>query len=561
MNSKLDEYNRGIFKYNIDKLIVSKEEICEVIPCGEEYESFIEISTEGGISVKGIAYSSHEFVQVIDKAFSGTNNIVRYKVVTGFDNNEDIKGNITIVTSCGELMVPFVFDVRHPQFNSSIGEIRDLYQFADLAKENPVEALEIFMSTKFEKTLINRDSKTELLYRSIIKSSNKRLAMEEFLVAIRKKTPTEIDINKKSLEYDVVSEEISDSFVIKIKNWGFAEYSISSSAQFISFDKDKISNEDFVSNKCKVNFTISTKLMHSGNNEAQIEIKSMTDKKIISVICRNKEKEVINRDRLEDKIRRNKFDFTNNYLDFRMGNINLEKYLSEGEILLKELCATEDNQVNHLFRIHLYIMSGQRERAVQLLEDFEELLNDSDNIDVVSRCGYMYLKTLINDDKDFVKISTKTIASFYENINPSWKILWMLLYLDKKYESNYTTKIKAIKEQFNKGCTSPIMYYEVCAVYNKDYTQLRNLGDFEVQILNWATKKHCVSKELAIAYATLAMRLKEFNPLIYKSLTALYEIYEITEILNAICTMLIKAQMCGPAYFKWYKFIANFIYV
>ena len=569
MNSKLDEYNRGIFKYKTETLNISKEEIIETIPCGVDYESSIELTTDSNMYVKGIAYSSHEFVKIIYQTFSGIKNSIRYKVITGFDNNEDIKGNITIVTNCNEVIVPFIFNVRQSKFDSSIGEIKDLFQFADLVKVSPDEALEIFNSPRFEKTLINKDIKTELLYRSIIKSTNKRIAMEEFLVAIRKKTATEIDIKKKEFEYEIDAdrEEFRDSFVVKIKNWGFCEYNIVSSAPFIRFDKSVITNDDFVANKCKIQFYINPKLMHKGNNDALIQIYSKTDKKTIKVMCHNNPKKLEykhedidgNNETLEDnnsislRIRKCKYSFAQNYLDFRMGNINLDKYLTETEEILKELSVLEENQLNQLFKIHLYIMSGQRERALQVLEDFEEMLNDSDSVDMVARCGYMYLKTLLHDDDDFVKIATRTISNNYENIDDSWQILWMLLYLDKKYESNYSNKIKAIKEQYEKGCTSPIMYYEVCAAYNKDYTLLRNLGDFEVQILNWATKRSCVSKELALAYATLAIRHKEFNPLIYKTLSTLYGRYENDEILSAICTLLIKAQMCGTEYFKWYK--------
>ena len=86
MNSKLDEYNRGIFKYNIDKLIISKEELCETIPSGEEYESSIEVTTSNQVYIKGIAYSSHEFVEIIDKTFSGINNSIIFKIIKDFDN-------------------------------------------------------------------------------------------------------------------------------------------------------------------------------------------------------------------------------------------------------------------------------------------------------------------------------------------------------------------------------------------------------------------------------------------------------------------------------------------
>ena len=67
MNSKLDEYNRGIFKYKTETLNISKEEIIETISCGEEYESSIELTTDSNMYVKGIVYSSHEFVKIIDK--------------------------------------------------------------------------------------------------------------------------------------------------------------------------------------------------------------------------------------------------------------------------------------------------------------------------------------------------------------------------------------------------------------------------------------------------------------------------------------------------------------
>ena len=59
MNGKLDEYNRGIFKYKIDQIKISKEEICETIPCGEEYESSIELSNKAMVYVKVIEYYSH----------------------------------------------------------------------------------------------------------------------------------------------------------------------------------------------------------------------------------------------------------------------------------------------------------------------------------------------------------------------------------------------------------------------------------------------------------------------------------------------------------------------
>lgn len=550
MNSKLDEYNRGIFKYKLDNIILSSEKIIHEVEYGETYEGTLEISTENNTFIKGIVYSSHEFVQIQTKTFAGIKNTIKYKVVNYAEGQHEIKGNITIVTNCNEVVVPFKIMLEHPKFESSMGEIRDLFQFTNLAKSEPDEALEIFLSPRFEKVLINKDIKTELIYRSLIKSSNKYIAMEEFLVAIRKKTPIVVEIKNDSLEYQIQGHSIKDKVVLKKKVWGYCDYSITSTAKFLTFDKSVIHNEDFVANKCKLEFFMNPEFMKKGKNQAQIIIKSNTDKQVVNIVCNN-EKRTIESDNI--KIKEYNYRFIKNYLDFRMGNVNLDKYLSENEEIIGNLCSFGEEDINQLLRVHLYIASGQKERARQLLEEFENKFNDSENIESLSRCGYMYLKTLINDDADYIKIAIKTISNLYENIDNDWRMLWMLLYLDKKYDSNNMNKVKVIREQFEKGCTSPIMYYEVCTVFNKDYTLLRNLSDFEIQVLNWATKRGCVSKELAIAYATLAVRLKEFNPLVYKSLAMLYGRYESKEILTAICTMLIKAQLCSPMYFKWYK--------
>lgn len=350
MNGKLDEYNRGNFKYSADKIILSMDKINLEVEYGETYEGVLEISTENDSFIKGIAYSSHEFVKIQDNAFAGVRNSIKYKVVNCAEGQQEIKGNITIVTNCSEVVVPFNITLGHPKFDSSLGEIRDLFQFTNLAKSEPDEALEIFLSPRFERVLINKDIKTEIIYRSLIKSTNKHIALEEFLVAIRKKSPIVVELNKDSFEYELRGEPIKDKVVLKKKDWGYCEYQISTTARFITFDKYVIHNENFVANKCKLEFFINPELMKTGKNQAQIIIKSNTDKQVINVVCNNI-KNYVETDNL--KIKENRYRFIKNYLDFRMGNINLDKYLGENEDIINNLCSYEQDDLNQLLRVHL----------------------------------------------------------------------------------------------------------------------------------------------------------------------------------------------------------------
>ena len=105
------------------------------------------------------------------------------------------------------------------------------------------------LSPRFERVLINKDIKTEIIYSSLIKSNNKHIALEEFLVAIRKKTPIVVEINKDHFEFELHGVAVKDKITLKKKDWGYCEYEVSSTAKFTSFDKCLIHNEYFVTKK------------------------------------------------------------------------------------------------------------------------------------------------------------------------------------------------------------------------------------------------------------------------------------------------------------------------
>ena len=67
------------------------------------------------------------------------------------------------------------------------GEVKDLFQFANLAKVNWTKAVSLFKSSDFEKILLKKEQEKKLLYQGLLKGTNKEQALEEFLVSIQKK--------------------------------------------------------------------------------------------------------------------------------------------------------------------------------------------------------------------------------------------------------------------------------------------------------------------------------------------------------------------------------------
>lgn len=129
----------------------------------------------------------------------------------------------------------------------------------------------------------------------------------------------------------------------------------------------------------------------------------------------------------------------------------------------------------------------------------------------------------------------------------------MLIYLDEGCDRNLSIKLLRIKEWYNKGMRSPLMYFEALSLFNIMPEMMRVLDDFEVQVLHFGMKNDCVSKKLAMQVSEIIRTEKHFNPLVYNIVSWLYEKYNEDDMLQSICGLLIKCNMTDHKYFKWFE--------
>ena len=107
---------------------------------------------------------------------------------------------------------------------------------------------------------------------------------------------------------------------------------------------------------------------------------------------------------------------------------------------------------------------------------------------------------------------------------------------------NRNYKLADIKEQFDGGCHSPILYYEAVCVYNEEPYLLRELNEFEIHVMNYGIKNNCLNTDLVLQYTYLAGRLKNYDSIVFRGLARLYRLYEKDEILAAFGSLLIKGS-------------------
>ncbi|MDF2539419.1 MAG: hypothetical protein K0S76_2440 [Herbinix sp.] len=553
MRDKIERLSKGIFEYELPFICLTEEEILFTVEAGKIWEGCFTITNSAGRHMKGVLYSSSRWLTFQNQTFQGIENVTQYQFnAQNLLEGEYIRGEITIVSDCGEQLLPFCVQIEAPYYLSSLGKMKDLYQFTNLARMDWTDAKKVFRSEDFERIFLNNEEKYQLIYRNLRKSISTSQALEEFLIAIHKKSTIRLSIDKTRLEYLVGAGEIVDKVTLTKDHWGYAEIKVSTDAAFLQLEQKYVWADHFIGNSQQIGFTINPKNMKKGVNYGKIYIKTVHQTLFVEVICRTR-RETEYTPSLKKQRQRIEFGLFDNYLNFRLNRIHLEQYIKDSEDLLKQLPAAKGDRLETFVRIHLAVISGNKQTAEKMLSDLakEEMALQKES--AVDYCTYIYLNALYRKDEETIKAATETIRHFYENGYFDWRILWFLLYTDTRYEKNKGIKLQDIKEQFYYGCHSPMLYYEAVCIYNEEPYQLRELGDFEIQILNFGIRNWIISKDTAQQYSYLTNKKKTFHPMLYHGLVKLYDEYQTTEILSSICCMLIKGLKKSPKYFEWFS--------
>ena len=236
-------------------------------------------------------------------------------------------------------------------------------------------------------------------------------------------------------------------------------------------------------------------------------------------------------------------DILRKYIDFRVHRLSMDRWADDTLTIIEHMRGMADNYIFlRLLQAQICISKGMEADASWLLENAAENLFEEEDRDMELYCYYLYVRTIQKRNPDFTAEIIDKIKNIYETTCDSWKILWILFYLDENYDNNISIKLTRIKEQYRKGMTSPLMYFEAISIFNEHPALLRVLDDFELQVLNFGSRESIISKRLAEQLAELAMGVRSFNKLLFSVLAELYDIYGTKNILLAIVSMLIKGN-------------------
>lgn len=549
MRKRIRQLARGKFEYAKPVLSFSEETIDIEVMEASDYSGSFTVTSENHIPLRGVIYSTNPRMECLTPQFEGVEVKIRYQFHSkGLAEGETQKGDFVIVCNECEYSLSFVASISKLYPDSSIGKLKSLYDFSNLAKENWEEAYQLFYHKSFSNIIKPKEMKEAMIYRGIVSAKPSNRNMEEFLVGIRKKNKVLFEIEKTEYTYPDFTESYKETVELKKDGWGYLSIQVSSDAEFLEPVREKLTTEDFIGSICPFDFFITYDKLHAGVNYGRLTFSSAYQTITVTVTVRNGARDKEDHSRAE--IRECKVGIMELYQAYRLKRIVTGVWANETIEILDHLHALEpDEPLYMLMKAQALIINRQRQEAEWILDDFKREWADRK----APIWGYyLYIMTLMEREPSFVDRMTREIELIFHENPDSVLLFWVLSFLQEEYYNDNARKLKAIEYWVMRGCTSPYLYLEAYYLIWQDPYLLVKLDRFEIRVLRWAIRHQAMTRDISVQIFQIVEMSKGFEPVLYQLLCAAYEVDPKPANLGMICSYLIRGQQFGKKYHKWF---------
>ena len=544
MNENVQNLAAGVFVYERPRLRfdVSKIEIDAI--SGHEVSGTFSFAVSKDQIAHGLVFATSVRMRLNVSEFADSFVEVRYYFDgTGMEEGDIIKGDICVISDCGEYSIPFVASRKRQALLSSQGPIKNLFHFTNLAQENFEEACKVFYSKEFINVFVNHDRQFIDLYRGLSKTVSAQ-NVEEFLISIKKKHPI-----KYQIETDIAGTIITKSEMIGVKiiksGWGVVSLHIESDNEAVMLDQHDFKTVDF-SPYAALLLTVDYEKLHNGKNYIRL-IMSFPGGEDYFEFCLIKNPVSALDHAGFIKYQKYKTQILNTYIDFRIHNINKTTWEKKTLQLTERVLLQDENDLDAmLFRAHVLIEQGKINEGKNLLDKLPQELS-------ATRYGYKrYIECMMDSDIISLNATAKLVGELYRKDRTSG-LLWLLLYVDQDIKSSPMSALKLLYHHSEDKLLGPLLLLEIYHIFTKNPELCTGENPLDIKVLNFATKTGLFLPALSERAINVAEKSKTFSPILHRVLVSFYEEYKSDELLNAICTHLIRGEKTDVIYNGYYR--------
>ncbi len=571
-------------KFHIRKgsLSFSTDSITMNLVPGAAYEGSFTIYGPDGRVANGFVLSSEPAVELLSNVFSGAREVISYRLnAEGLTCGDVLEGSFRILSDMGEYEIPFHAKVWEESLESSLGPMRNLVHYTNLARANWQEAVQLFYRKEFEAIAAREDEKLRALYRGLSARKGNEHNVEEFLIAAGKKQPVEFTADQKEIEAELAvsqTELIHRPVRVRRNGWGYTDVKIFTEGDFLSTDVNELTDTSFEEGTAPVVVTIDPALLHAGRNFGCLTLVPAYGEKIripVTVSCgmgtalrtlhRREQKQVI-------------LQMMQEYVQMRCHKCSGKTFAEHMGSLVRRLQeADRNNPMTALYRIHYLLTVHEEQEAIWELQALNRRLSGLDKelppfsvaqFDLEDDLTYsyrMYLTVLCAESKaSGDRASFETAGDAVRGLarrqrqNPeNFWITWLLLYADSELMRRPMETARMLRRNYAAGCRSPLLYLEYYQLLQDSSGILYELGELELQTLYFAAKHEILTESVITQLNYLAVRRKTFSRRLFRILEMAYDtqLPELRkrDVLESICTLLIRGNETGKSSFVWYQ--------
>lgn len=537
------EYGSGALEFDVPMLEISAQ-------AGKEYRGKFQILVHSEHEAVGNVYTNDYRIECPKGKFKGKNLEVPFVFdTTGMEQGDKVKGEFYIISNLGEYYLPYEAKIENTSMSGELGEIKNLFHFANLAKVNWKDALNCFFDERFVEILNGSGRQYQEIYQALSqageKEDNRSFAMEQFLVLIKKKQPVTFDCPVTEFIYS--REEVPDEIEIEVhrNSWGDTALSVSTKGAFITGHTDVLEEKDFINQTTVVKIKVDRQKLHKGKNIATIQMQSERSSILCKIIVEDaeglKEEKIADRrdKRLTDLMMRL-------YLDYRTGRKSGEECEKIASGVLEHVRGT-NALMPALYDIHMKLLAGQENVATWLLKHVRRMM-ESAQVSLSVYGYYLYLASMAKgEDREQAGV---VLNQYRQQYPDEFIIYWGYMHKEKLHVHSPGNVYRTLKDLWEKGCFSPILYLETAMVVLKNPVLFTVMDVFEVQLLLFMERYGLISGEFAGRIYTAAESAKDYYP----ELTALLKRYPAKEeekMVKAMCLQYMRGACVGKEAAKW----------
>lgn len=557
MKSKVEQYAKGDFYIEYPEVQLSKSYLQLKIEAGSIYTGSISVTSLNDVAMKMMVYDDAYLLCLQDHSVIGKKGEIAFT----FDGRSKKKGSIYegsihLIGNGLEQKIPYNIEIVAPFIDVNGVALEDLMKFSALAEENWDKALQTFCSDEFAGTLLQGNEEYLQAYRSLQDSPDKNMALEEFLVYTHKKRALTLQVEHNRFQYNFPKMKESHQLILKKNTWGYSNMKVSTDAKFISLQKNHICSMDFEGDSYSLEYTLDPEqLDENETTSGSILLENTYQQMVVNIVIRKPEEAnriLVHRNH-DRKLRKMEVSaLIHNYLDYRVGLLPLMTFIENTRDSLQKLISFEPGVgVYKLGMVHMSILAGQEDNARQEIRRMEADM-DTAMQGKKERCYALYLKALLSKDVRLIVKACQEIEKALELEKDKLFYFWLLIHLDERYQKDKQWLYTQIEGLYMGGYESPVLAIEICDLINQDPMLLKKLSAVELAAVKFGLKNHYLSKEAETEFLQLAAREKTFSKRVFSLLAMLYDVQRKPEIIQIICSLLIKGGKLDHMYHPYY---------